>query len=135
MDDPYDHTPAFERGLAQRRSTLGRAYVDPAMARGEQDPIERDLQQMVNEHVWGSVWCRPALPLRDRSLLTLAVLATTGQEEELALHIRGALNNGLSQSEILEAFVQIGTYAGIARTNLAFRQARRVFAEGKGPTP
>jgi alkylhydroperoxidase/carboxymuconolactone decarboxylase family protein YurZ len=129
MSDAYDHSAAFDRGLAQRRATLGDNYVDPAMARGETDPIERDLQQMVNEQIWGKVWCRPGLALRDRSLTTLGVLIALGQPDELALHIRGALRNGLSQTEVLEALLQAGTYAGIARTNLAFRQARLVMAE------
>ena len=133
-DIPYNETPAYLRGLETRLAVLGDAYAGTATETGRTDPFTHDLQQIVNEHVWGSVWSRPGLSLRDRSIVVISVLATMGQEDELKLHVRGALRNGVSKEELSEIFHQIGAYAGMPRCLAAFRAARAVLSDVDVPT-
>jgi alkylhydroperoxidase/carboxymuconolactone decarboxylase family protein YurZ len=116
------------RGLERRVASLGESYVHPAMERAASDSSEAALQSFVNESIWSGIWLRPQLALRDRSLITLALLAAANQEDELELHVRAALRHGLTREEVFEAFMHIGAYAGIPRANLGFRCARKVFA-------
>lgn len=131
---PYDETSAFLRGFETRLAVLGDAYAGTATETGRTDPFTHDLQQIVNEHIWGSVWSRPGLSLRDRSIVVMSILATMGQEDELKLHIRGALRNGVSREELAEIFHQIGAYAGIPRCLAAFRAARAVLSDADDQT-
>jgi len=117
----------YDRGLQVRRSVLGDAYVDRALANA--NDFTRDFQAFITEHVWGAVWTRPGLERRERSLITVALLAGLGRAEELPLHVRGALNNGLTVDEIREVLLHTAAYAGVPASNTAFAVARRVLDE------
>ncbi len=116
-----------ENGLAVRREVLGAAYVDKAMQSA--DDFNREFMDIVNEYCWGLAWTRPGLSRKTRSMLNLAMLSVLGRAHEFKLHVRGALNNGLTKDEIKEVLVQVTVYAGIPAGVEAFRLAREVFAE------
>jgi 4-carboxymuconolactone decarboxylase len=117
----------FRAGLKVRREVLGDSYVDQALAKATD--FNRDMQQMVTEHGWGAVWTRPGLAKRDRSLLCLAMLTALNRPHELKLHVRGALNNGVTRDEIKEVFLQATLYCGAPAAIDAFRMAAEVFSE------
>jgi len=125
----YDETERFKRGVQVRREVLGDQYVQPAIERGAKDEFQRALQQFATEDCWGSVWCRPGLDRKTRSIINLTMLSTVGRVHELKLHIRGAINNGVSKDEIKEVFLQVGVYAGVPAAVEAFRCAGEVFAD------
>ena len=114
----------FEAGLATRREVLGNDYVDRALASA--DEFSRPLQELVTEFAWGTVWQRPGLPRRDRSLMTVVMLVALNRPHELRLHLRGALNNGLSREEIREALLHAAVYCGVPTSVEAFRSAAEV---------
>ena len=116
----------FAKGLQTRREVLGADYVDQAIKTA--DPFSLPLQEFVTQYAWGDVWNRPGLPRRDRSLLVLAMLVALNRPHELKLHLRGALNNGVTREEIREAFLQAAVYCGAPAAMDAFRTAREVFA-------
>lgn len=118
---------SYDRGTAVRREVLGDAHVDRADA--QITDFTRDFQTFIAEYAWGAVWSRPGLDRRDRSMITLTALIAHGHNEELALHIRGALRNGLSRDEIKEVLLQAAVYCGVPAANTAFRIAQRVFDE------
>lgn len=120
----------FETGLRIRREVLGAEYVDRALQSA--DDFNRPFQELVTEYCWGAIWSRPGLSRPTRSLITLAMLAALNRPHELALHIRGALNNGVSREEIREVFLQAAIYRGVPAALDAFRVARQVFAEIDG---
>jgi 4-carboxymuconolactone decarboxylase len=125
-----DRKPFDERhdaGLATRREVLGAAYVDKAVA--SIDDFNREFQELLNTYCWNDIWNRPGLPRHTRSLLNLAMLTALGKAPELKLHIRGALNNGVSKDEIKEVLLQAAIYCGVPAAVEAFRCAREVFAE------
>lgn len=115
------------RGMAVRRQVLGDAHVDRAEA--TKNEVTTDFQHFITEYAWGEVWSRPGLDRRTRSAITLAMLATLGQEHELAMHIRAALRNGLRPDEISEVLLQVAIYAGVPAANRAFAVAQRTLAE------
>jgi 4-carboxymuconolactone decarboxylase len=115
----------YDQGLAVRREVLGDSYVEQAAARTTD--LTRDFQTLVTEFAWGTIWARPGLDRRSRSMITLTALVARGRDEELALHIRAALRNGLSQDEIKEVLLQTAVYCGVPDANAAFRIAARVF--------
>ena len=117
----------FDRGMAIRRQVLGDAYVDKALAKS--GPFNEPLQELVTTYCWGWNWGREGLPLRDRSLINLAMIAILNRHNELKIHIRGALNNGLSRDEIREVLLQVGIYGGIPAAVDSFRLANETFAE------
>jgi 4-carboxymuconolactone decarboxylase len=119
-------TKRFEEGLAVRRQVLGADYVDRAIA--EADEFTRPLQELVTEYCWGSVWTRPGLPRKTRSLLNLAMLTALNRPHELKLHVRGALRNGCTRDEIMEVLLQAAIYCGVPAAIDGFRVAREVFA-------
>lgn len=119
----------MERGLAMRRRVMGEQFVAQAYAGAGE--FARPLQDFISEHAWGSVWCRGGLDLRTRSLVTVAMLTALGRREELAGHLRGAVNNGASQEEIREVLLQAAVYCGVPLAAEAFRCAAAVFAEGR----
>jgi 4-carboxymuconolactone decarboxylase len=114
-------------GLAVRRDVLGAAHVDAALARA--DEFTADFQEMITRYAWGGIWTRPGLDRRMRSAITLTALVAGGHLEELALHVRGALHNGLTRDEIAEVLMQSAIYCGVPAANSAFRVAQRVLAE------
>lgn len=117
----------FEKGLEIRRAVVGSAYVDKSLA--EADDFTRPLQELVTKYCWGEVWGREGLARRDRSLLNLGMIAALNRPHELKLHVRGALNNGLTREEIREVFLQVAIYCGVPASLDSFRVAREVFAE------
>lgn len=117
----------YDRGLAVRREVLGDSYVDQAAARTTD--LTRDFQTLVTEFAWGAIWTRPGLDRRSRSMITLTALIARGRDEELALHLRAALRNGLSREEIKEVLLQTAIYCGVPDANAAFRIAQNVFEE------
>jgi 3-oxoadipate enol-lactonase/4-carboxymuconolactone decarboxylase len=114
-------------GMRVRREVLGDAHVDAAVA--ATTPETADWQDFITRYAWGEIWSRPGLARRDRSLLTIAALVTGGHHNELAMHVRAALNNGLSRAEIGEAIMHTAVYAGVPAANSAFGIARTVFEE------
>jgi len=117
----------YDRGMAVRREVLSDSYVEQAAARTTD--FTRDFQTLVTEFAWGTIWTRPGLDRRSRSMITLTALIARGRDEELALHIRAALRNGLSREEIKEVLLQTAVYCGLPDANAAFRIAQGVFEE------
>lgn len=115
----------FEQGMQVRRSVLGNAHVDRATA--NKTEFDEPFQTFITEGAWGSVWSRPGLSKRDRSLITIALLAALHHEEELAMHIRATPNTGASKQEVQETLLHIAVYAGVPNSNVAFRIAKEVY--------
>ena len=117
----------YEAGMTVRRRVLGDAHVDRA-TRNATD-FDAEFQEMIARHAWGDIWTRPGLDLRTRSLITIAILATLGREEELKLHLRATRNTGATCDEIKELLMQLAVYAGVPAANTAVRIAKQVFEE------
>ena len=118
----------FTAGMKVRREVLGDAYVDRAMQGA--DALGRPLQELITEAAWGTVWSRPGLPRKTRSLITMAMLTVLNRPHELAIHVRGALRNGCTREEIVEVILQAAVYGGAPAGLDGMRVAREVFAEG-----
>jgi 4-carboxymuconolactone decarboxylase len=118
MNDPY------EPGMRVRREVLGDAHVDRAVARTTE--FTAPFQEFITRYAWGSVWTREGLDRRTRSAVTLSVLTALGRENEIEMHVRGALRNGLSPAEIGEILLHTAVYAGVPAANAAFAIAQRV---------
>jgi len=114
----------FEAGMQVRRAVLGDAHVDRAEA-GKTD-FDVDFQRFITEGAWGSVWSRPGLTRRERSLLTITLLAALGHDEELAMHLRAAANTGATPDDIKEALLHVAVYAGVPAANRAIKIAKSV---------
>ena len=117
----------FDAGLALRKKVVGAEYVERSMAAA--DDLTKAFQELVTEYCWGAVWTREGLSHRDRSLLNLGMLTALGKPNELKLHVRGALTNGVTREEISEVFLQTAIYCGVPAALEAFRITREVFAE------
>jgi 4-carboxymuconolactone decarboxylase len=119
--------------MAVRKAVLGADYV--ARAEANKTEFDADWQRYATENAWGAVWTRPGLDRKIRSMLTIAMLASLGKQEELALHIRATRNTGVTQDEVKEVLLQVAVYAGAPAANSAFAIAKRVYkeieAEGK----
>jgi 4-carboxymuconolactone decarboxylase len=116
-----------DRGMAVRREVLGDAHVDRAVAGTTE--FTAPFQQLVTQVAWGDVWTRPGLDRRTRSCITLALLAALHCQEELAMHVRAAVRNGLTAAEIQEVLLHTAVYAGVPAANTAFAIAQRTLAE------
>ena len=116
-----------DQGMATRRRVLGDAHVDRAEAR--KTAFDAPFQEMITEAAWGHVWAREGLSLRDRSLITLALLAAQGSDDEVAMHVRATTNTGATPEEVMEAMLHVAIYAGVPRANHAIGIARRTYAE------
>lgn len=112
----------FKQGMVTRRSVLGDAHVDRATAR--MTPFDADFQTFITEGAWGSVWSRPGLTKRERSMITIALLAALGHDEEVAMHVRATINTGCSPDDLKEALMHVAIYAGVPAANRAFRIAK-----------
>jgi 4-carboxymuconolactone decarboxylase len=110
-----------------RRAVLGDAHVDLAVA--STTPLTEAFQDLITRYAWGEVWSRPGLDRRTRSAITVAMLVAVGRHEELAVHLRGALTNGLTREEITEILLQSAVYCGVPAANHAFRVANEVLGE------
>ena len=119
--------PAYERGMGIRREVLGDAHVDAAVARTTD--LTADFQDLITRYAWGEIWGRPGLDRRTRSCITVAMLVALDRPEELALHLRAALTNGVTEDEIKEVLLQAAVYCGVPAANAAFAVAQRVLNE------
>lgn len=117
----------FDKGLKIRREVVGDSYVDASLKAA--DDFSMPMQELVTQYCWGDVWSRPGLDRRGRSLLNLGMIAALNRPEELATHVRGALNNGLTKEEIREALLQVAVYCGMPAGLGSFKIARQVFKE------
>ena len=117
----------YEAGLAVRRRVLGDAHVNRSLENATD--FDQDFQDLVTRHAWGDIWTRPGLDLRTRSLITIALLAARGCDEELALHVRATRNTGATADEIKEVLLHVAVYAGVPMANSAFRIAKSVLAK------
>ena len=122
-----DDTERSVQGMTVRREVLGDAHVDRAVAAAT--PFTADFQSFITRYAWGDIWSRPGLSRAERSIITLTALAVLRQEEELVMHLRAALRNGLSPDQIKEVLLQVAVYAGVPAANRAFAIAARVLAE------
>lgn len=116
-----------QQGAQIRREVLGDAHVDRAEA--NTTDFTRPFQDYITESVWGAIWTRPGLNRRTRSCLTLAILTALGRHEEIAMHVRAALGNGVTQDEIAEVLLHTGAYAGVPAANAAFAIGQKVLDE------
>ena len=116
-----------EAGLKVRREVLGAKHVDTAL--GKANDFNRPLQELLNEFCWGGAWTRPGLSKRERSLINLGMLTALGKTHEVAVHTRGALNNGLTKEEIAEVFLHAAIYCGVPAAVDSFRAATPIIEE------
>ena len=126
-----DDTERSVQGMTVRRAVLGDAHVDRAVA--ATTPFTADFQNFITRYAWGDIWSRPGLSRAERSMVTLTALAVLRQDEELAMHLRAALRNGLTPDQIKEVLLQVAVYAGVPAANRAFAVATRVLAEAARP--
>ena len=127
--EPQQSSPDPQRaqaGMTVRRAVLGDDHVDRAVA--GTTPFTAPFQDLITRYAWGEIWSRPGLSRAERSMVTLTALAVLRQEEELALHVRAALRNGLSPRQIQEVLLQVAVYAGVPAANRAFAVAQGVLA-------
>jgi 4-carboxymuconolactone decarboxylase len=117
----------YDAGLAARKKVVGEELVEKMLA--DTDDFSKPMQDFVTEYCWGAVWTRPGIDLRSRSILNIGMLAAANRPDELAGHIKGAINNGLSKQEIQELLLQVSIYLGMPAGLGAFRVARRVFED------
>jgi len=115
------------QGMKVRREVLGDEHVDRAIASTTE--FTAPFQDLISRYAWGEVWSRPGLSRAERSMITLTALAALGQEVELAMHVRAAVRNGLTEAQIREVLLQVAIYAGVPAANRAFAVAQRVLAE------
>lgn len=121
MSDRYD------AGMKARREVLGDAHVDRAEA--AKTAFDEPFQTMITEGAWGTLWSRDTISRRERSMLTLALLAATGNFNEIPMHIRATANTGATRDDVIEAFMHVAVYAGVPKANHAIKLAKETFAE------
>jgi 4-carboxymuconolactone decarboxylase len=117
----------FEAGMKIRRRVLGDAQVDAAET--NKSAFDEPFQTLITEAAWGNVWARDTLPLRERSMLTIALLAASGNFDEIAMHIRATANTGASPQDVMEALLHVAIYAGVPRANQAIKIARQTYTD------
>ncbi len=120
----------YQQGMAVRRRVLGDAHVDRAEA--NKTALDEPFQALITEGAWGTVWASDGISPRERSMLTLALLAALGNFDEIPMHIRATVNTGASRADILEAFQHVAIYAGVPRANHALKLAKQTFADMDG---
>jgi 4-carboxymuconolactone decarboxylase len=125
--DAAGYTDPYDAGMRARREVLGDEHVDAAAA--ATTPVTEDFQELITRYAWGSVWTRPGLDRRSRSIVTLTALVAGNHWSELEFHLRAAVRNGLSVAEITEVLLQTAVYCGVPAANSAFAVARRVLDE------
>ena len=121
-----DEQERYTVGTQKRRTVLGDAHVDRSIA--NQTPFNAEFQEFITRYAWGDIWTRPGFDSHARSLITVAMLTALGREAELRLHLRGALNNGVTREQIREVLMHSAIYAGVPAANTAFHIAQEVFA-------
>ena len=120
-------TDRYDEGMRVRRAVLGDAHVDRAEA--ARSDLDTPFQTLITEGAWGNVWASDAISRRERSMLTLALLAATGNFEEIPMHIRACSRTGASKTDVMEAFQHVAIYAGVPRANHAIKLAKQTYAE------
>lgn len=125
MDERKRHA----KGMKVRRAVLGNAHVDRAQA--NENSFNAPFQDLITRYAWGEIWTRPGLPRKTRSLIVIAMMVTLNRPDELRMHIRAALNNGVTAKEIQEVLLQTAIYCGVAAANSAFHIAEEVLVETK----
>jgi 4-carboxymuconolactone decarboxylase len=129
---PMDDKKHYEQGMKIRRAVLGDEHVDRAVASATN--FNRDFQDFITRTAWGEIWSRPGLSRHTRSLLTLAMMVALNRGDEFRLHVRAALNNGVTRDQIKEVLLQSAIYCGVPAANSAFHIAAEVFKEVDGKT-
>lgn len=122
-----DEDERYEQGMKVRRSFLGDQHVNRTIA--QRNEFNEAFQNFITRYAWGEVWSRPGLSRHTRSLLTLAMMVALNREDEFRIHVRAALNNGVSRNEIAEVLMHAAVYCGLPAANSAFHWAERVFAD------
>ena len=120
-------TTRYDKGMATRRKVLGDSHVDWAEA--AKTSFDQPFQEMITEGAWGTVWFSDAIPDRERSMLTLALLAACGNFDEIPMHIRATANTGASPEDVMQAFLHVAVYAGVPKANHAIKLAKKTYAE------
>lgn len=127
MTSENTHGESFERGMQVRREVLGDAHVERSLA--QVSDFSRPIQEFVTEYCWGEVWSREGLPRATRSLINIAMLTALNRGHELGVHVRGAINNGVTELEIQEVLMQTAIYVGVPASLESFRIAEGVLKE------
>ena len=117
----------FEKGMKVRRSVLGDEYVNQSLS--NQSDFDRDFQSLITEAAWGHVWASENISLRERSMITLALLAAQGNFEEIPMHIRATRRTGATKTDVMEVFQHVAIYAGVPRANQAIKLAKKTYQE------
>lgn len=120
-------TDRYATGMGTRRAVLGSEHVDRAEAK--KTPFDEPFQTLITESAWGSVWSDETITRRERSMLTLALLAATGNFEEIPMHIRASQNTGASPQDVMQAMLHVAIYAGVPKANHAIKLAKQTYAE------
>lgn len=132
MPSLSDRSLLWTTGMATRRAVLGEAHVDAAET--GTTALDEGFQTFITEGAWGSVWARPNLTRRERSMITIALLAALGHDEEVAMHVRATRNTGASAEDVAEALMHVAVYAGVPAANRAYKIAKTVYAEARDDT-
>ena len=127
MSDTAPKSARYEQGMATRRSVLGDAHVDRAEA--AKTSFDEPFQDLITESAWGHVWSRPEWTKRERSIVTIALLAALGQDEEVAMHVRATANTGATPADLREAMLHVAIYAGVPAANHAIKIVKKTLAE------
>ena len=127
MSDAFAPSDRYRQGMATRRAVLGDGHVDRAQSTSTD--FDRPFQELITEAAWGHVWSRPTWTKRERSIVTIALLAALGQDEEVAMHVRATANTGATPDDICEALLHVAIYAGVPAANHAIKIVKQVFAE------
>lgn len=122
----------FKTGMDTRRAVLGDAHVDGADA--ATTPFDAPFQTLITEAAWGTVWSDTTISKRERSMLTLALLAATGNFEEIPMHVRATVNTGATKDDVMQAFLHVAIYAGVPKANHAIKLAKATYSEMEGST-
>ncbi|HEY4318633.1 MAG TPA: carboxymuconolactone decarboxylase family protein [Herbaspirillum sp.] len=125
--DSKEQTEKFQNGLKTRKEVLGAEYVDKALENA--NDFTWPMQQLVTEYCWDEVWNRPGLDRRSRSILNLGMISALNRQNELRLHVRGAINNGLTKEELTEIFMQVAIYCGVPAAIDSLKTANEVLKE------
>lgn len=127
MADAHTYSDRYRQGMVTRRSVLGDSHVDRAQSASTD--FDRPFQELITESAWGTVWSRPTWTPRERSMVTIALLAALGHDEEVAMHVRATANTGATREDIGEALLHVAIYAGVPAANRAIKIAKHVFEE------
>ena len=122
-----DERQRYEQGMKVRRAVLGDGHMDESLK--NRNEFHEAVQDLLTRYAWGEVWSSPGLPRQTRSMITLAMMAALNRTDELRMHLRGALNNGVTREEICDVLLQTAIYCGVPAANSAFHLAQEVFAQ------